>query len=505
MTLKAVTPADASPIGAFEETPPGDVDALYQNSHKAWQTWAGYSLERRLSYLKRLRHIIVELQEEIADIISMSTGKTKTDALTTEVMAAADAIRHVEKEAPSILINEKVKTPIQFMGKSSYINRKPRGTVLLLSPWNFPFQLAAAPLAEALAAGNTVILKPSEVTPMVGELLRRLMALFPEHVVQVVMGGKELGEALTAGKPDYIHFTGSVSTGKKIQQQAANDLIPTTLELGGKDAMIIFNDARLSRAAKAAVWGAFHHSGQVCLSIERVYVQSGIYHQFLTEVKRETAKLQQGQSEDADIGAVTTTAQYNHVKNQVQEALDQGAVLEAGKAPGDWDTANMFIEPVLLTNVHSDMSVMKEETFGPVMPILSFDTEEEAVQLANATSYGLGGSVFTTDIGKAERITSQIRTGNMNINDVMTSAANFQLPFGGVKNSGIGKYHGKEGLRNFSIETAVMADRGTDEQEIIWYPNAGKYHLLKELITSFWGRQRNWKSFIQAYMRLSKF
>ncbi|MGY4690603.1 aldehyde dehydrogenase family protein [Salibacterium sp. K-3] len=505
MVLKAEAPADGTALGTFEETPVSEVEHIFERSRKAQTSWADLSTVQRLSYLKRFRHVLVDLQEEIAGIIAASTGKTKTDALTTEVMGAADAIKHVEKEAPALLSNEKVKTPIHFAGKASYINRKPRGAVLIISPWNFPFQLAVSPVAEALAAGNSVILKPSEDTPMVGELLRRLAALFPDNVLQVVMGDADLGEALTSGGPDFIHFTGSVVTGRKIQEKAAQHLTPTILELGGNDAMTVFEDANLDRAARAAVWGAFHNSGQVCLSIERVFVQNGIYDSFLSNVKQEAAKLRQGQDTDADIGSMTTRRQYEHVKEQVQDAMDQGAILETGRAPGDWDDSNLFIEPMILTNVKPSMALVSGETFGPVMPIMAFDTEEEAAALANDTEYGLGGSVFTTDIVRAERFTGRVKTGNMNINEVLLSVANFHLPYGGVKNSGIGTYHGREGMRSFSIETSVLADKGTEDNEMIWYPNAGKYELFQDMIANFWGRRRNWKSFIQSYMKLNKF
>ncbi|SFM04249.1 aldehyde dehydrogenase family protein [Salibacterium qingdaonense] len=504
MVLKAQAPADGAVLGSFEETPVTEAGQIYENSREAQHSWAALSTVQRLSYLKRFRHVLVDLQEEIADIIAASTGKTKTDALTTEVMGAADALKHVEKEAPSLMSNEKVKTPIHFAGKASYINRKPRGSVLIVSPWNFPFQLAVSPVAEALAAGNTVILKPSEDTPMVGELLRRLSSLFPEHVLQVVMGDADLGEALTSEDPDFIHFTGSVSTGRKIQEKAAQKLIPTILELGGKDTMTVFEDANLQRAAKAAVWGSFHNSGQVCLSTERVLVQAGIYDSFLSEVKQEAAKLRQGKDIDADIGSMTTRRQYEHVKEQVQDALDQGAILETGRAPGDWDDSNLFIEPVILTNIKPSMALWSVETFGPLMPIRAFETEEEAAALANDTEYGLGGSVFTSDISRAERFTGRMKTGNMNINEVLVSVANFYLPYGGVKNSGIGKYHGRDGIRSFCIETSVLADKGTEDSEIIWYPNAGKYDLFLDMISNFWGRRRNWKSFIQSYMSLNK-
>ncbi|MFB5663360.1 aldehyde dehydrogenase family protein [Alteribacillus sp. HJP-4] len=504
MTPEAIAPAYGTKINSFEETHQTEVPDIYERSRTAFSEWSKLSLKQRLSYLQKMREVIVDLQEEIADIVSLSTGKTKTDALTAEVLAAADAIKHVEKEAPNVLAKEKVKTPVHFMGKTSYIDRKPRGTVLVVSPWNFPFQLAFTPVAEALAAGNTVILKPSEITPVVGLLIKRIMNILPENVVQTVIGGKALGEALTKGRPDYIHFTGSVETGKEIQQQAAKQLIPTTLELGGKDAMLVFDDANVKRAAKAAVWGAFNNSGQICLSVERVYVQEGIYDEFLAEIKYETAKLRQGTHIDADIGSMTTQAQVNVVKKHVQDALDKNAVLESGKVPDEWKSNDPFIEPVILTNVDHGMLVMNEETFGPIMPVATFATEEEAVQLSNNTSYGLGGSVFTSDISKAERITSHLITGNVTINDVLINAANYNLPYGGVNYGGIGKYHGREGIKSFSIETSVMVDKGTSVKEIMWFPYAGKYDIFKELIGNYWGSQRNWKAFIQSYMRLLK-
>ncbi|MFB4166138.1 aldehyde dehydrogenase family protein [Alteribacillus sp. JSM 102045] len=503
MSRLATSPKDGRQIGNYSETVPHEVNEIYENSRNAFESWSKLPLQKRLSYLTQLRDIIVDLQNEITDIIAASTGKTKTDALLTEVMAAAEAIRHIEKEAPTILAKEKVKTPVHFMGKSSYIVRKPRGSVLIISPWNFPFQLAISPIVEALVSGNTVIIKPSEETSMVGVLLQHLMNLFPENVVQVVLGGKELGQSLTKGKPDYIHFTGSEDTGKSIQAQASKNLTPTTLELGGKDAMIVYEDANLNRAAKAAVWGAFNNSGQICLSIERVYVQAGIYNQFLQKVKQETAKIRQGHSDDADVGAMTTKRQVNKVKKQVQEALDEGAVLETGKAPGDSEENSSFIEPVILTGIREDMKIMKEETFGPVMPIAVFDTEEEAVDLANNTKYGLGASVFTQDLNKGERAASQLITGSVSINDVMTTVANFYLPYGGVKQSGIGKYHGSEGIRSFCIETSVMANKGTSDNEINWFP-IGKYSIFKDLVESYWGKQRNWKIFVQSYMNLIK-
>ncbi|PSL43555.1 acyl-CoA reductase-like NAD-dependent aldehyde dehydrogenase [Salsuginibacillus halophilus] len=503
MVSTAYDPASGKKIGTFEASNPSDVPDIYERSRFAQQYWSSLSIKKRISYIRLLRYTLAEVQEEAASIIAASTGKTKTDALTDEILASLDAMKQVEKDAPLVLAKDKRKTPLHLAGKSSYVDRKPRGSVLIISPWNFPFQLGIIPVVEALAMGNSVVLKPSEFTPMVGELLKRFAAIFPEDVFQVVIGDGEFGEALTTHQPDFIHFTGSVAVGKSVQKAAAEQLTPTVLELGGKDPLIVCEDANVTRAAKGAVWGAFHHSGQICLSVERVYVHEAVYAGFLSEVKRETARLRQGRDEDADVGSMTTKKQLEIVKEHVQDALNKGAVLESGLEPKYWNDEDMFLQPMILTDVTHDMKIMQEETFGPIMPVMKVHSETDALELANTTSYGLGGSIFTKDLTKGEAMAHQLRTGNVNINDVMKSIVNPYLPYGGVGDSGIGKSRGRAGMQSFCIETSVLVDKGQQDEEFNWFPNAGKYEHFKVLIDNYWGEGTHVPSLLKAVKTLN--
>lgn len=505
MRWTATNPATNTVIGEAEETLPEAVEGMYTVARRSFGVWAGLPLSERIRYLRKLRLTLVEEMNKIVEMIKASTGKAAVEALTTEVMTVIDSISHIEQRAPLALRTKKVKTPITLMGKSSYIEYKPRGTVLIISPWNFPFQLSMIPIVEALVGGNTVILKPSEVTPMIGILIEQLFeqAGFPEGVVQVAHGGKDTGAALIEGQPDYIHFTGSVPTGKIIQTEAAKRLIPTTLELGGKDPMIVFADANIERAVQGALWGAFNNSGQVCMSVERLYVEKSIYAEFMDRLVQEAGRLKQGTSFEDDIGSMTFSKQVRVVKEQVEDALNKGAVLAAGKHPDKWEEGHMFIQPLIITNVDHRMKIMREETFGPVLPIMAFETEEEALALANDSRFGLNASVWTSDIERGKQAVSRLVTGNAVINDVIITVANPYLPYGGVKEGGIGAYHGDVGMQSFCIQTSVMVDKGTKLSEVNWFPYEGKYEAFAELIRSFWGRKRSWRSFLRAYRRIT--
>ena len=309
--LKIIAPATGEQIGEVLETPVSQVDSFYQKGRTAFKQWSSLTVAERGKYLSILKEIMVEQMEEIAKTIAADTGKVVTEALIADIMPTLDSIDHILKHGEKILQRQKIKTPLLLIGKKSFVEYMPRGVVLIISPWNYPLQLAMVPMLSALASGNTVILKPSEVTPLVGKCIEELFskAGFPVGVVQVAHGGKEVGAAFTNGKPDYIFFTGSVRTGKVIQQVAAKELIPTTLELGGKDPMIVFADAHLERAAKGAAWAAFTNSGQVCMSAERLYVEETIYPTFLTLLKKEILTLKQGTDEDSDVGSMTFPAQ----------------------------------------------------------------------------------------------------------------------------------------------------------------------------------------------------
>lgn len=505
--MEVINPATGEKIGSVEETPLEQVDELYAQARLAFNTWGKTSVDERLQYLKKLRLYIVEHLDEIAKVISDDTGKLPIEALTADILTVLDSIKHTEKHAKKALNKKKVPTPILLLGKKSYVEFKPRGVVLIISPWNYPFQLAMVPIISALAAGNTVILKPSEVTPMVGKLIEDLFDKvgFPKGVVQVGHGDKELGAALVKGKPDYIFFTGSVRTGKIIQVEAAKELIPTTLELGGKDPMIVFADAPIDRAVRGALWGAFTNSGQVCMSIERLYVERKIYKEFMLKLQEEALKLHSGTNENDDIGSMTFNNQVDVVKEHVEDALANGAKLLTGNPPSKWDTSKgLFLSPMIVVDVNQDARIVQEESFGPILPVIPFDTEEEAIQLANNSSYGLNASIFSSDINRAKRVASMLVSGNVVINDVIISVANPYLPFGGAKNSGIGYYHADVGLQTFCLQSSVVVDRGNKKTEVNWYPYKEKYPLFKDLMKSYFGKNLNWFGFLSSYLKLLK-
>jgi acyl-CoA reductase-like NAD-dependent aldehyde dehydrogenase len=503
--LTVIAPATGKVISEINETPLHEVPIFYQRGKNAFKVWSSLTINERMTYFKKLKELMVNEMDEIARIISEDTGKVLTEAIVADIMPILDSFDHIIKHAQSVLSRQKAKTPLLLIGKKSFIEYMPRGVVLVISPWNYPLQLAMIPMLSALAGGNTVILKPSEVTPLVGKCIEDLFQRsgFPEGTVQVAHGGKEVGAAFTAGKPDYIFFTGSVRTGKIIQQQAARDLIPTTLELGGKDPMIVFGDANLVRAAKAAVWGAFTNSGQVCMSAERLYVERPIFDQFLELLIKEVNALTQGNDEDADVGSMTFPGQKDVVKVQLEEALERGAKLQTGMDPKQW-REGMYLPLTVVTEVKQDMKIIQEETFGPLLPVVPFNHEEEAISYANGTAYGLNASIWTKDKDKARRVASKLVSGAVVINDVLITVANHGLPFGGTKESGIGRYHAEGGLRIFCHEKAIMEDMGFMNSEIQWYPYKGKYPLFLRLFKSYFSEKRNWVTFTKSYLALLK-
>lgn len=500
------SPSTGERIATMQETPLSQVDELVRRSKQAFEMWSSKSIEERVIYFTALRNVILDQLEETTDVIAKDAGKVPMDALVADIMPVLDFLKFTESSAASILKRQKAKTPIVFIGKKSYVDYMPRGTVLMISPWNYPFQLSMVPILSALISGNTVIAKPSEITPFVGKYMEELFekAGFPSDVIQFAHGGKELGGALVASKPDYIFFTGSVATGKIIAKQAAEHLIPVTLELGGKDPMIVCRDANIERAAKGAVWGAFTNSGQVCMSIERLYVDESIYEPFIAAVKKEVASLTQGVTKEQDIGSMTFETQVGIVKRHVNDAIEKGAVLETGQNPSEWKKDSMFIHPLVLTHLNQDMDILTEETFGPIMPIIPFKDEEEAIRLANDSVYGLNASVWSNDIERANAIAKKLVSGAVIINDVIISVANHHLPFGGAKQSGIGRYHSDQGLRMFCHEKAIMIDTGKKLNEIQWYPYRGKFNDFKQLIESFYGNNKNWVRFLKSYLSLLK-
>lgn len=433
-------------------------------------------VEDRARRLGRLRTLIVQSRKDIVAQLCEETGKTSAEALISDVLPTLEILHHLEDHAAEFLRPHRRPTPLIYRPATSRVQYRPRGVVLVIAPWNNPFQLSLVPAASALAAGNAVILKPSERTPqtgrMVGDLCRR--AGIENHALQVACGGGDLAEALVEAGPDMIFFTGGTRNGRAVLRAAAGQLIPVTLELGGKDPMIVFADANLTRAARAAAYGAFAHAGQHCVSIKRLYVHNEIYEQFLRQL---TATIRDLPEDDLRAPVVDESA-GKQATEQVREAIEAGARLLLPDDPSRAAT-----RPTLLADASHAMRIMREETFAPVLAAQSFKSEQEALRLANDSSFGLNASLWSEDSALCERVVDRMETGNVFVNNVFTNVGNPHLPFGGVKDSGLGRYHGPEGLRSFCHTTSVMISRNQKDDEPNWFPHTkDRIENVKELI-----------------------
>lgn len=460
-----------------------DITAIYGRARAAQPEVRGWPVKKRVEFITALKAVILENQEYILDRLQADTGKSRFDAITAEIFGTLDFLDYLEKNAAKFLGDRKVSTPLALMGKSSKVFFEPLGTALLISPWNYPFYQAVVPIAQAFITGNAVVFKPSSATPLKG-LVEELLAKagFRPGWVQVVYGsGGKVGDALVDGKPDKIFLIGSPDVGKHILKKAAEHLIPVELELGGKDPMVVFDDVTIDRAVAGAVWGAFTTTGQSCTSVERLFVHENIYEPFKAALIRETRKLIQKRDSDgsADIGPMCTRDQVDTISAQVADAKKKGAVFLTGE---DWDGASKFVPPMVLEGVTPDMRVDREENFGPLLPLYSFSSESQAVELANDPEYGLSASVWSRDLERAGRVARAIHTGNVSINNVMLTEGNHALPFGGVRKSGFGRYKGEFGFYAFANIKAVLLDKDSKKMEANWFPyTPEKYQIFSDL------------------------
>lgn len=474
------SPVTGALLGRFEITDARGVEAAVARARAAFPAWRDTPLTERLATLTRFKAVLRAQGEAYAARISEDTGKPRVDALMTELLPTVATIDWFESNAAKVLARKKVPGSILFPGKRGYVEHFPMGVIGVISPWNFPFNLSVIPVLSALVAGNTVVLKPSEVTPITGEVVRDAFARagLPPGVVEVVQGDGTTGAALTEAAVDKLFFTGSVATGRRVMAAAAKRPIPVELELGGKDAMIVCADAHLERAARAAAWGGLVNCGQMCISIERIFVEAGAYDRFVSLLEAEVARVKVGgPDEGADMGPMTFPRQLETVERHVEDALAKGATLRAGGAR--LDRPGQFFAPTLLTDVTPAMEIYAEETFGPVLPVVKVANADEAVRMANAHQYGLNASVWTRDVSKGLALASRLECGQVTVNEVVTSVGHPALPFGGVKNSGFGRYHGPDGLLAFSHTKAILVDRGLLPREPFWFPYERKYEPMK--------------------------
>lgn len=474
---------DVNPMNQAVQDVPVDAAAVFSRVRQARPALAALGVRERLVYVRRLNELVRDEREAIVTRIQQETGKSRTDALISEIFPLLEHFEFLIKYAEKALADETVPTPLAMMGKKSRVYYEPLGTILVISPWNYPFYQALTPITAALVTGNTVVYKPSELTPLEGlveSFLER--AGIPDDWVQIVYGAGDVGSRLIDQRPDKIFFTGSVATGKKIMAQASQQLIPVELELGGKDPMLVFDDVNIERAVQGALWGALTNVGQSCTSVERLYVQRGIYKDFRDRLVASARQITLGVDNDgsADMGRMTSPRQVTIVSDLVNDARANGATLLCG---GEWDGKSEFIPPIIIEGSTHAMRINQEELFGPVVTIFPFDTEEEAVRLANDSAFGLSASVWTADMARADRVTRALVTGNVSVNNVMLSEGNHALPFGGVKDSGIGRYKGIHGLRGFCNQKSVLIDSNSKKIEANWYPYTKKKYTLFGALT----------------------
>lgn len=467
---------------------------IFQQATRAAERLRKTTIEQRLYAVKKLINHIVVRREDIADMITRETRKCRSDALVSEILGVLDNCEWLLHNAKKILADKKVPTPITLLGKKSRIWHEPLGTVLVIAPWNYPFHIGMTSILAAYVCGNAVVFKPSEVTPLQG-LFESLLAVDPllEQSVFIAYGTGVTAQRLIEQKPAKIFFTGSARTGRRILTQAAEKLIPVDLELGGKDQAIVFDDVNLQRAVKGVLWGALTNAGQSCSSVERIYVQDGIYDRFVQALQTEINKLviNAGDTGNADMGGMTVDFQLDIVRKQVEDARAKGAqVLTGGDVLCDDE---LFYLPTLLTNVDDSMLVMQQETFGPLLPVLRFSNEEEVIRITNDSEFGLSASVWTADKNRAERVARQLDCGAVSINNVMLTEANPWLPFGGTKNSGYGRQKGAEGLLGYTRSKSILIDANSGKIEPNWYPyTQRKYQLFSQLIDALF-RSSPWR------------
>ena len=489
-TLAVLDKVRGDTIAELPVDDPEAVAAACAQARSAQPAWAALSVRDRARLLRRARREVVRDRGAILELLDRETGKARFDTVG-ELMGTCLELGYLARRAARFLAPRRVSTRPLF-GKKGLVVYVPRGVVGVISPWNAPLNLALGDAIPALLAGNAVVVKPSELTPLAVQRAAAAMnRVLPAGVLQVLIGAGPTGAALV-DQVDMICVTGSPETGRRVMERAARRLTPVLLELGGKDPMIVLRDADLERAANGAVYGACLMSGQVCMSVERVYVEEPVAEEFTRRVVEKMRALRigpNGPDQDIDYGPFTSARQVEIVERHVADAVSRGAtVLTGGKrregGPG------IYFEPTVLENVDHSMQIMTEETFGPVLPIMRVASAEEAVRLANETTYGLNASVWTRDITRGLDIAQRVTAGSTCVNECLVSAGCSDLPFGGVKQSGLGQRHGgAEGLRQFCVAKAILTEPRRKRSEISWFPYSTKRaKQIEWLMALLWGR-----------------
>ncbi|MDR3554785.1 MAG: aldehyde dehydrogenase family protein [Syntrophobacteraceae bacterium] len=487
----SVSPAGGQTIGFSHKNSPQDLLEAVRRAREAALQWAALPVGDRVRAVRRIKAHLMEHAEGIAALISKENGKTRIEALATEVLPAVMALDYYTRQARSFL-KPVVLAPASLLlfNKWSRIFRVPWGVIGIISPWNYPFSIPFSEVVMGLLAGNGVILKTASNTQLAGREIESCMraAGLPDGLFSFInLSGSEAGNAFMESGIDKLFFTGSVAAGKKLMAGAAETLTPLNLELGGNDAMLVCEDADLERASWGAVWAGLQNCGQSCAGVERIYVHESVYGPFMEKLKARVESLRVGEDIDfgVDMGAMTSIDQMETVRKQLEDALQKGAeiVVQSG-CPPDESPGN-FLPATLLAKVNHDMLVMKDETFGPVLAAMKVRDMEEAIALANDSVYGLTGSVWSKNSGKAERIAQRIRAGVVTINDHLVSHGMPETPWGGVKASGFGRSHGRIGFNEMTQPQVVVHDALSFAKKNLWW-----HPYSEELYRGLWGTMK---------------
>ncbi len=472
-TIPSINPATGEVLERFTKTPPAALPEILKHARTVQREWSTVPIHDRCKLLNVLREKILSSRDELAQAVVLESGKPRVEALFADIFVALDTAAYFAGNAPQLLWPEKVPhhSPAA-KAKSGHLIHEPIGVIGIISSWNYPLAIPISQIVPAVVAGNAVICKTSDFTPHCGALIEKLFldAGFPKNLVTILQGAAEVGQALIDAKPDKILFTGSVVTGRRVAEACAKHLIPTVLELGGKDAMLVLADANLDIAASAAVWGSYTNCGQVCLSVERLFVEQSVAEKFTQLCVDKTKKLRLGPGSDpsTDVGPLIRPQHVQRMSDLLADAIQRGASILCGGKPRP-DLGPNFFEPTVVTNVNDSMRLFQEETFGPILAIQSVPNADEAVIRANDSTFALAASVWTSDERRGESIAKQLRAGAVMVNDAISFFAIAEAPHGGCGLSGWGRTHGQAGLLEMVQPKYIDIDRLPGTQKPWWY------------------------------------
>ena len=477
-TIPSINPATGEVLGHFEKTLPSALPQIMANARAVQAAWAQKSVDDRCARLRHLQGAMMELRDELADAVVRESGKPRVEALFADVFVALDTAAYFAKNGAQLLQPEYVPHhSLAVKTKSGRLYYEPLGVIGIIASWNYPLAVPLTQMIPAVAAGNAVICKTSEFTPQCGMLIGKCFADagFPAGLVQVIQGAGEIGQALIDAAPDKIMFTGSVSTGRRVAEVCAKKLIPSVLELGGKDAMLVLADANLDIASSAAVWGSYTNCGQACLSVERLFVEESVSEAFAALCVEKTKKLRLGPGSDpaTEVGPLIRPQHVQRMSDLLRDAVQRGAKILCGGNPRA-DLGPNFFEPTVITGVDSSMRLFQEETFGPILAMQTVHDAEEAIIRANDSSFALSASVWTRDAARGESIAKRLRAGAVMVNDAISYFGIAEAPHGGCRESGWGRTHGKAGLLELVHVKYIDVERLPGKEKPWWYRYGAK-------------------------------